>query len=113
MTFRYYVAIEEDEPERPRGLFAVNRDVDAGRLDTMLYSHLRKRWVSDPDVVSQALFGLDNLDRRREVDRSQAEEAASIIGTDLPSEEELMRISDEAERRRAVRWRRRWYPTWR
>lgn len=107
MTFRYYVAIEREEPERSQGLFAVNRDVDAGRLDTMLYSHLRKRWVSDPDIVSQALFGLDNLDRRREVDRSQAEEAASIIGIALPSEEELMRSSDEAERRRAARLGRR------
>lgn len=103
MTFRYYVAIEREEPEHPRGLLAVNRDVDAGRLDTMMYSHLRKRWVSDPGAVSQALFGLDYFDRRREVDRSQAEEAASIIGTSIPSEEELMRISDEAERRRARR----------
>lgn len=112
MTFRYYVAIERDEPDRPRGLFAVNSDVDAGRLDTMLYSHLRKRWVSDPGAVSQALFGLDNFDRHREVDRSQAEEAAAVIGTFVPSEEKLMRISDEAERRRAVRWKRRWYPSW-
>ena len=47
------------------------------------------------------LFGDDYDDGLTEVSRSAAEECAARIGTTLPTEEELMRISDEAEGERA------------
>nr|MDQ3641820.1 hypothetical protein [Actinomycetota bacterium] len=81
MTFRYFVVTEPDGPDRPRGLIAVNRDKEAGRLDTMMFSHRTKRWESDPDAVGMYLFGDDFQDRRAEVPRADAESAAAVIGT--------------------------------
>ncbi len=105
MAFDYYVLVDDDR-QVPAGLFAVNRDTEAGRLDTMIYSHLRQGWVSDPSAVTQYLFGRDYVERRRLISRVEADEAAAVLGISVPTEEELMRISDEAERRRARR--RRW-----
>ncbi len=106
MAFDYYLVDDEDR-QLPAGLFAVNRDPEAGRLDTMIYSHLRQRWVSDPSAVTQYLFGQDYVERRRLISRAEADEAAATLGVSVPTEEELMRISDEAERRRVRqrRWR--------
>ncbi len=106
MTFRYFVIFSHEEPDRPQGLMAVNRDKEASRLDTIAYSHMRKRWESNPEVVGRFLFGEDYYDEREEVSRYRAEEVAGMIGTVLPSEEEMMRISDEAEREREARHRR-------
>lgn len=103
MSFDYYLLLHGDEPERPVGLLAVNNDDHARRLDTMLYDHLATAWTSDPDAVTQLMFGQDYLERRRPVSRAEAEEAAAALGIPMPSEEEFMRISDEAERRRARR----------
>ncbi|MDQ3724098.1 MAG: hypothetical protein M3376_13770 [Actinomycetota bacterium] len=82
----------------------------------MAYNHLTKRWESDPDAVGMYLFGDDFSDSCEEVPRSEAEEEALLVGTNIPSEEELMRISDFAEeqrrrsradrRRHPLRWRR-------
>ena len=94
MTFRYFVVTSPNEPGRPRGLFAVNRDVEAGRLDMMMYSHLGERWESNPDAVGQYLFGDDFADRRKEVSRPDAEQSAALMGISIPSEEEMMDMSD-------------------
>ncbi len=106
MTFRYFMTFLREEPDRPRGLMTFNRDKEAGRLDTIAYNHMTKRWESDPYAVMTFLYGDDYFDRREEVSRSRAEEVARIIGTSLPSEEEMMRISDEAERLREARHKR-------
>ncbi|MDP9020778.1 MAG: hypothetical protein M3N25_08250 [Actinomycetota bacterium] len=106
MAFDYYVLVDDDDRDRVVGLFAVNRDKEAGRLDTMVYDHHARAWTSDPSSVSQLLFGDDYTEIRRRVQRSDAEQAAAALGISVPTEEELMGISDEAERRRARR--RRW-----
>ncbi|MBW3581361.1 MAG: hypothetical protein KY431_10025 [Actinobacteria bacterium] len=106
MAFDYYVLVDDDDRDRVVGLFAVNRDKEAGRLDTMLYDHHARAWTSDPSAVSMLLFGEDFAEVRRRVHRSEAEQAAAGLGIAVPTEEELMRISDEAEQRRARR--RRW-----
>lgn len=98
MTFRYYVTFLSEEPDKPRTLFTVNRDKEAGRLDMIVYSHITKQWESDPGFVTRFLFKEDYLDRRRAIPREQAQEIARMIGTTLPSEQEMIRISDEAER---------------
>lgn len=107
MTFRYFVTFLAEEPARPRGLLTLNRDKEADRLDMLAFHDTTKRWESDHHAVTSYVFGEDYIDRRREVGRSEAEEAAAIIGTSVPSEEELTRISDEAEGRWATRMRRR------
>ncbi len=106
MAFDYYVLVDDEDRQLPAGLFAVNRDPEAGRLDAMIYSHLRQGGCPDPSAVTQYLFGQDYVERRRLISRAEADEAAAVLGISVPTEEELMRISDEAERRRARR--RRW-----
>jgi hypothetical protein len=102
MTFRYFKTFRRREPERPRGLFAYNREGD--RLDTIIYDHIQRRWSHDPDAVGASLFG-DDQDLKTEISREQAEELArTMLGRTLPSEDELMAISDRAERRRARRF---------
>ncbi|CAA9276470.1 MAG: hypothetical protein AVDCRST_MAG10-3618 [uncultured Acidimicrobiales bacterium] len=100
MTFRYFVVTEPDEPDRPRGLLAVNRDNETGRLDTMIFSHWTREWESDPEAVGMYLFGDDFQDLWVEVPRADAEKAAAVIGTSIPSEDELMQITDTAEQHR-------------
>lgn len=102
MGFRYFILRNPDKPHWPDGLMAVNRDKPSHRLDTIAYNHLTKSWESDPDSVSMYLFGEDFDDWRREVPRSEAEECAARIGTVLPSEDEMIRITDAAEQVRGT-----------
>jgi hypothetical protein len=102
MTFRYFKIFLRRQPEHPRGLFALNREGE--RLDMIAWNHLTKRWEHDPEVVSRFLFG-DDDDRQAEITREQAEEIArTVLGATVPSEAELMAISDQAERERAKRY---------
>ena len=101
MAFRYFILKNPRRPNWREGLMALNRDKDAGRLDTIAYDYLQGSWESDPYSVTSLLFGDDYDDWLTEVSRSAAEECAARIGTGLPTEEEMMRISDEVERERA------------
>jgi hypothetical protein len=101
MSFRYFILKNPRRPNWREGLIALNRDKEAGRLDTIAYDHLDGSWESDPYSVTTFLFGDDYDDWLTEVPRSAAEECAARIGTTLPTEQEMMRISDEAERERA------------
>ena len=96
MTFRYFVVESLVTPGRPSGVFAVNRDQEANRLDMVLFNHQTKQWESDPDAVGLYLFGDDFVDRREEVSRAEAESSAALLGITIPPERDLMRISDEA-----------------
>ena len=100
MAFRYFILKNPKRPSWREGLMALNRDKEAGRLDTIAYDYLEEGWESDPYSVTTFLFG-DDRDWVTEVSRSAAEECAARMGTRLPTEEEMMRISDEAERERA------------
>jgi hypothetical protein len=111
MTFRYFMIFLREEPERPRGLFALNREGE--RLDMVAFNHLTRRWEHDPEVVASFLFG-DDQDEQAEITREQAEQIArTVLWTRVPSEAELMAISDRAERRRARRYGNRWPEGWR
>lgn len=71
--------------EIARGKASLNRDKEAGRLDTIAYNHLDGSWESDPYSVTTHLFGDDYDDWLTEVPRSAAEECAARIGTTLPT----------------------------
>jgi hypothetical protein len=100
VTFRYFAISRPAEPGRPRGLFAVNRDEEAGRLDTVSYDHLEQQWVADPGIT-RYLFQEDYAELARELSREEAEQVARELGIPLPSEDEMITITDEAERRAA------------
>ncbi len=59
MAFDYYVLVDDDDRDRVVGLFAVNRDKEAGRLDAVFYDYWTRTWVSDPGAVTRFLFSLD------------------------------------------------------
>jgi hypothetical protein len=102
MTFRYYKIFLRRQPQQPRGLFAYNPD--EGRLDMIAWNHLTRRWEHDPEAVASYLFGGDQ-DEQAEISREQAEGIArTVLHTTVPSEAELMAISDKAERDRARRY---------
>jgi hypothetical protein len=96
VTFRYFAIFRPEEPGRPRGLFAVNRDQEAGRLDTVSYDHLEGRWVADPGIT-RYLFQEEYAERAGELSREGAEQVARELGIPLPGEQEMMAITDEAE----------------
>ncbi len=98
MTFHYYAIFNREEPGKPLGLMAVNHD--DGRLDMILFNRTSNTWEAGPGAVAQVLFGDDYIDERAEVPRSRAEEIAPTLGTAVPSEDEMMRINDEAVERR-------------
>ncbi len=58
MAFDYYVLVDDDDRDRAVGLFAVNRDKEAGRLDAVFYDY----WTLDlglrPGAVTRFLFSL-------------------------------------------------------
>ena len=111
MTFRYFKILSRRDPGRPEGLFVYNPD--DGRLDMIAFNHLTRRWDHDPEVVTSFLFGDDQRDQA-EITRQQAEEIArTVLRSKVPSEAELMAISDRAERRRARRYGNRLPPGWR
>ncbi len=97
MTFRYYAIARPEEPGRPRGLFAVNRDKEAGRLNIVSYDHLEQQWVADPGIT-RYLFKEDYAEQTTEISRERAQQVADELGIPMPSEDEMMAISDEAER---------------
>jgi hypothetical protein len=102
MAFRYYKVFKFMQPDKPRGLLVFNRE--GNRLDTIAWNHFTKRWEHDPDAVMSYVMG-DDRGKHAEINREEAEEIArTVLLTTLPSEPELMSISDEAERRRAQRF---------
>lgn len=87
--FKYYAILHDG---KARGLFVFNRS--GNRLDTLAWNHRTKRWEIDPWTIGRYFFS--DLDAE-EVSRGKAEEIASGFGAAVPSEADLMKISDEAE----------------
>ncbi len=77
------------------GLITV--EASTGPLRAVLWNHRAKAWTFSPDIAARILYDDRNFDRWTEVDRSRAEEIALTLGTELPSELELHRISNEGE----------------
>ena len=100
MAFRYWIIYTDGRHLKPSTIFAINRE--GHRLDTISWSHVNKAWRHDPSVLSY-LFSGDSQDAK-ETTRDEAEQVAQQLGIQpLPNEEELKRISDEAEARRPQR----------
>ena len=98
MAFRYWVIHNDDTRQKPSTIFAINRE--GNRFDTITWDHRAKAWRHDPSVLSYLYTG-DSGDAEVTT-REHAEQVARELGIQpLPSEMELMRISDEAEARRA------------
>ncbi|MDQ6900561.1 MAG: hypothetical protein M3072_13825 [Candidatus Dormibacteraeota bacterium] len=96
MSFRYYVILDSQEPDRPRGLFTFNEG--DGRYDFVGWDHLDKRWEDTPSLVDY-VYG-ERSDLAAEISRARAEETAAQLGVPLPSQDELVEIANERERER-------------
>ena len=93
MAFRYWVIYKDERRQTPRNVFVINRDDH--RLDTVSWSYLDRAWRHDRSVLGY-LFSGDRNDAS-ETTREHAEEVARDLGIQpLPSEQEVMRITDEA-----------------
>jgi hypothetical protein len=101
VTFRYFSISSPEDRDRPQGLFAVSRDKERGRLDTLSYDHLEQQWVYDPGIT-RYLFKEEYMEDATQISREQAEQVAYELGIPLPSEDEMMTLTDDAERRAAL-----------
>ncbi len=93
--FFYRAIFRTNREEPPAGLIVV--EASTGPLRAVMWSHRGKAWTFSPEIAAPMLFDDRNFDRWTEVDRSRAEEIALTLGTELPSELELHRISNEGE----------------
>jgi hypothetical protein len=84
--FQYFVIHRNRRRDAPRGLFAFR--ADEGRLHTVSWNHVERRWVFNPEVA-RYVVGEDSGDAE-EATRGRAEQVAVHLGFGpLPSEEEL------------------------
>jgi len=81
---------------------ALHGEPRKGVLDVVGWSWLERQWVEDPELVKYLLF--DRAEHTVSIDRATAERIArEVLGTALPSEEELRRLVD-AQRARQRDW---------
>ena len=100
MAFRYWIIYTDGRYLKPSTIFTINRE--GLRLDTISWSHVNKTWRHDPSVLSYFYTGDSN--DAEETTREHAEQVVRDLGIQpLPSEQELMRIGDEAEEERRAR----------
>lgn len=93
--FKYYAAMSDG---KAYGLFVFNRS--GKRLDELQWNRQTNRWESNNDMVTR--YFVSDLDAE-EISRAKAEEIASALGTQVPSESDLMKLSDQAEAERQSR----------
>ena len=92
LGFAYYAVTDEDDADRINSLFA-RLAVSEGPLQAVIWHVGKQAWKFMPGVAAELLFDDRLWDQRHEVDRSEAERIArEILGTELPSEEELRRM---------------------
>ncbi len=98
--FALYVKDVEYHPDQePTGLIVKG----PGSRESLMYDHRAGGWRYRPDAVSQIMNSQSWDDRRRRIDRAQAEQISMLIsqGTHpLPSEAEIEAIFAESHRRR-------------
>jgi hypothetical protein len=80
------------------GLVAVQPST--GPYRAVIWSPRRRVWVFDPQTAALFLFSEESSEQFTTVDRSTAEEIARSLGTELPTEEELHQIIEQALTRR-------------
>jgi len=90
--FKYYKILSEGET---RGLFMFNRSAD--RLDMVSWNHQSKTWEENPSLVR---YFRDSAGDAEEITRDQADQIARGFGAKVPTEKELMSISDQAQSKR-------------
>jgi hypothetical protein len=100
--FCYYIIHRDDRLQEPRGMFLFNRE--DGRFDTITWDHLDRAWQHNPGAMRYLMGDADSTSLVEEVSRDHAEQIAAQLGfAPVPTEEELIRISDEAEAERKLR----------
>ena len=87
--FKYYAIMVDG---KARGLFAFNEG--GKRLDMLSWNHQTKQWEHNPRTVTD--YFISDLEAE-EISRAKAEEIARGLGALVPSESDLMKISDQAE----------------
>ncbi len=96
--FLYRATFRKDQEESAAGLIA--EEPTMGPFRAVVWSHRARAWTFNPEAAASFLLDDRNFDRWTEVDRTRAEEIARTLGTELPSEQELHRISEEGARAR-------------
>jgi hypothetical protein len=90
--FRYFVIHKDHNLNAPRGLCAFG--AEGGRLHSASWSHIERRWVSNPEV-GRYVLGVDSAEAQ-ETTRAEAERMALHLGfAPLPAEEELPLLEGE------------------
>lgn len=98
--FSYHAVFKTGTATWPAaGLMVVERS--AGPLRAVIWSHRQKAWMFNPRAAAPLLLDDQMYDQQAPVTRDQAEGIARTLGTELPSEDELHRISEEGEARKA------------
>lgn len=87
IDFKYYAIMVDG---KARGLFAFNRG--RNRFDALTWNHHTKQWEHNAGTVGRYFFS--DLDAE-EVSRAKAEEIARGFGATVPSESDLMKITDQ------------------
>lgn len=87
--FKYYAIMVDG---KARGLFAFNEG--GKRLDMLSWNHQTKQWEHNPRTVTD--YFISDLEAEQ-ISRAKAEEIARGFGAQVPSESDLMKISDKAE----------------
>jgi len=96
LKYGYYAVFRTDERiPPPTGLIA--RESSLGPVRTVLWDPFAKKWTFEPEVGARYLYDDQLQEFRTPVSRAEAERIASEhLGTQLPSEEELHRVCEEA-----------------
>jgi len=96
--FGYYALFRTSKTAPSVGL--ITRQRSTGPLRAVLWNHRAKAWTFSPEIAAPILYDDRNSDRLLRVDRATAEEIARSLGTELPTEEELHQIIEQALTRR-------------
>jgi hypothetical protein len=94
-----YYAIYKTEEMTPPAVGLFTNEVSKVPIRGVVWAPDFRAWKFAPQFVANWLFDDRLQDRRARVSRAEAEQIArERLGVDLPSEEELIRISDEGEK---------------
>src|SRR4051812_7222570 len=94
-----YQAVLESESDTVTSLIAYEVEM-RGPLQAVLWSVPREAWIYNPDVAATFLFDPSYQERIRPLDRAEAERIArEALRTELPTEQTLLEMFEEGERR--------------
>jgi hypothetical protein len=88
MTLVYYLLYKTTVSQPPPTGIVI---LESRTTDALVWDHLDKAWVYDPELAHEAVFGFENWEKFRAVSRAEAEEATpGITETEpLPDEDTI------------------------